>query len=172
MRAFAKIGALAALAMGLSGCMTVGQSGRDLLPEETSLAYFPKTTQTQNLLKQLPGPQRQVAIAVYGFTDQTGQFRPTNTGQTLSRAVTQGAGSILVKALQDAGNLKPGTICSPFMANSPLWSLSYELVFYAIYPLLLPLFLRAPKRVSHGIGFATLVLIALYAFAPSHFFLL
>lgn len=75
-------------------------------------------------------------------------------------------------ALQDAGNLKPGTICSPFMANSPLWSLSYELVFYAIYPLLLPVFLRAPKRVSHGIGLATLVLIALYAFAPSHFFLL
>lgn len=92
------------LALSLAGCMTVGQSGRDLIPEQTSLAYFPKKTQTQNLLNQLPPPQRQVAIAVYGFTDQTGQFKPTNGGQTLSRAVTQGASSMLVKALQDTGN--------------------------------------------------------------------
>ena len=108
MRAIAKIGAkiglAATLALGLTGCMSIGQDGRDFLPEDTSLAFFPKKTQTQNLLNQLPGPQRQVAIAVYGFTDQTGQFRPTNSGQTLSRAVTQGASSILVKALQDAGN--------------------------------------------------------------------
>ncbi len=91
-------------ALMLSGCMSVGESGRDLIAEDTSLAYFPKKTQTQNLLNQLPPPQRQVAIAVYGFTDQTGQFKPTEAGQTLSRAVTQGAGSILVKALQDTGN--------------------------------------------------------------------
>lgn len=45
-----------------------------------------------------------MAIAVYGFTDQTGQFKPSDVGQTLSRAVTQGASSMLVKALQDAGN--------------------------------------------------------------------
>ncbi|UVI40566.1 CsgG/HfaB family protein [Qipengyuania spongiae] len=83
--------------------MTVGDDGRDLMPPETSLAYFPKKTQTQNLLNELPGPERQVAIAVYGFTDQTGQFKSSNTGQTLSRAVTQGASSILVRALQDAG---------------------------------------------------------------------
>ncbi|MEP3421502.1 MAG: CsgG/HfaB family protein [Erythrobacter sp.] len=99
-----KLGLVASLALGLGGCMSLAQDGRDSLPQETSLAYFPKQTQTQNLLHQLPGPQRQVAIAVYGFSDQTGQFRPTNSGQTLSRAVTQGAGSILAKALQDAGN--------------------------------------------------------------------
>lgn len=104
MRFAAKIGLLGALALALGGCMTVGKSGRDLLPESTSLAYFPKKTQTQNILSQLPSPQRKVAIAVYGFTDQTGQFKPTNAGQTLSRAVTQGASSILVKALQDAGS--------------------------------------------------------------------
>ena len=95
--------ALIAGASFLSGCMTVGDDGRDLMPPETSLAYFPKKTQTQNLLNELPGPERQVAIAVYGFTDQTGQFKSSNTGQTLSRAVTQGASSILVRALQDAG---------------------------------------------------------------------
>ncbi len=110
MHLLAKLGLLGVLAVGLGGCMNLAEDGRDLLPEETSLAYFPKRTQTQNLLQQLPGPQRQVAIAVYGFTDQTGQFRPTNTGQTLSRAVTQGAGSILVKALQDVGNRRWFTV--------------------------------------------------------------
>lgn len=104
MRAVLKTACAAALALGLAGCMSMAQDGRNFLPESTSLAYFPERTQTQNLLQQLPPPQRQVAIAVYGFQDQTGQFRPTNTGQTLSRAVTQGAGSILVRALQDAGN--------------------------------------------------------------------
>lgn len=104
MRSWIKLGVAGLCSLALSGCMSLGEDGRDSLPETTSLAYFPKKTQTQNLLHQLPAPQRQVAIAVYGFNDQTGQFRPTNTGQTLSRAVTQGAGSILVRALQDAGN--------------------------------------------------------------------
>lgn len=93
----------ASAAMLLTGCMSLAEDGRAALPETTSLAYFPKKTQTQNLLNQLPAPQRPVAIAVYGFTDQTGQFKPSQVGQTLSRAVTQGAGSILVKALQEAG---------------------------------------------------------------------
>ena len=98
----ALLAALVSLVPG--GCMQMAQDGRNTLPTTTSLAYFPKKTQTQNLLEQLPRPQRQVAVAVYGFTDQTGQFKPSEQGQTLSRAVTQGAGSMLVKALQDAGN--------------------------------------------------------------------
>ncbi len=55
-------------------------------------------------LNALPPPGGKVAIAVYGFTDQTGQFKPTDGVQTLSRAVTQGATSILVEALHQAGN--------------------------------------------------------------------
>jgi curli production assembly/transport component CsgG len=94
----------------LSGCTTLDQDGRDLIPETTSLAVIPARTQTQNLLASIPAPQRQIAIAVYGFTDQTGQFKPNEAGQTLSRAVTQGGGSILVKALQDAGNRQWFTI--------------------------------------------------------------
>ncbi len=104
MRSALTLGLTTLAALGLSGCMAIPQDGRNSLPTTTSLAYFPKKTQTQNLLNQLPAPQRPVAIAVYGFTDQTGQFKPSDTGQTLSRAVTQGASSMLVKALQDAGN--------------------------------------------------------------------
>lgn len=95
----------------LSGCTSLGEDGRAMLPETTSMAFIPQKTQTQRLLSAIPAPQRQIAIAVYDFSDQTGQFKPTeNSTQTLSRAVTQGASSILVKALQDAGNRKWFTI--------------------------------------------------------------
>lgn len=104
MRKLASLALASATALALSGCMSMPQDGRNSMATTTSLAYFPKKTQTQTLLNQLPAPQRPVAIAVYGFTDQTGQFKPSETGQTLSRAVTQGASSMLVKALQDAGN--------------------------------------------------------------------
>jgi curli production assembly/transport component CsgG len=101
--------ALAALAL-LSGCTTIGRDGRDTIPQTTSLAFIPQKTQTQRMLEAIPPPQRPVAIAVYDFTDQTGQFKSMETTQTLSRAVTQGAASILVKALQDAGNRQWFTI--------------------------------------------------------------
>ena len=104
MRKLASLALVSVAALSLGGCMSMPQDGRNSMAPTTSLAYFPKKTQTQTLLNQLPAPQRPVAIAVYGFTDQTGQFKPSDTGQTLSRAVTQGASSMLVKALQDAGN--------------------------------------------------------------------
>lgn len=60
------------------------------------------TPATKNLYA-LPAPGDPVAVAVYNFADQTGQFKPTDGAQTLSRAVTQGGTSILVKALQESG---------------------------------------------------------------------
>lgn len=104
-RIFAAAGLLA-----LSACATVGEDGRATIPSMSPYAEIPERTQTQNLLAEIPPPQRPIAIAVYGFTDQTGQFKPNDNGQTLSRAVTQGGGSILVKALQDAGNRQWFTI--------------------------------------------------------------
>ncbi|GGB56221.1 CsgG/HfaB family protein [Blastomonas aquatica] len=87
----------------MAGCTTVGGSGKAAIPETTSYAFLPNATQTQLLLQGIPAPSRQVAVAVYNFTDQTGQFKPSSTGQTLSRAVSQGGASVLVKALQDVG---------------------------------------------------------------------
>lgn len=94
----------------LTGCSTVGRSGRDAVPPTTSLAYIPEKTQTQRMLAALPPPSRPIAVAVYNFSDETGQFKPEDNTQTLSRAVTQGGASILVKALQDAGNRQWFTI--------------------------------------------------------------
>ena len=69
---------------------------------------FPITSHlSSEKLRNLPPPNAPVAVAVYGYGDQTGQMKPIAQGpnvQTLSRAVTQGATSILMKALQDAGN--------------------------------------------------------------------
>lgn len=61
-------------------------------------------TQTEYALLWLPKPTEQIPVAVYGVTDETGAFKPSETVQTLSRAVTQGATPILIKALQDAGD--------------------------------------------------------------------
>lgn len=61
-------------------------------------------TETQSRLRSLPAPKEKAAVAVYSFEDQTGQFKPSEGVQTLSRAVTQGSTSVLLKALQDAGD--------------------------------------------------------------------
>lgn len=53
-------------------------------------------------LLSLPAPKGKVAIAVYGFRDQTGQYKPA-PDSSFSTSVTQGASSILVKALKDSG---------------------------------------------------------------------
>ena len=45
-----------------------------------------------------------IAIAVYGFTDKTGQRKPSNTLSLFSTAVTQGAEAYLIKSLQEVGN--------------------------------------------------------------------
>jgi curli production assembly/transport component CsgG len=92
----------------LGGCTTAARMAG--LPEVSTQAVYPQKTRTQRALEALPPPSRPVAIAVYGFTDQTGQFKPSETGQTLSRAVSQGGGSIMAKALQDAGRRQWFTI--------------------------------------------------------------
>ena len=52
----------------------------------------------------LPAPNgKKVSVAVYNFADKTGQRKPSASIAQLSTAVTQGAESFLIKALQDVG---------------------------------------------------------------------
>ena len=74
--------------------------------------------------------------------------------------------------LQDRGSLVPGTICNPFLGNSPLWSLSYEAIFYIIYPIVLPLYTSRGRLSQHVIGGCSLIFILLYKIYPQHFLLL
>ncbi|CDM25912.1 Curli production assembly/transport component CsgG [Castellaniella defragrans 65Phen] len=61
----------------------------------------PATPSTVDLMR-LPPPQRKIVAAVYGFRDETGQYKPS-PDSSFSTAVTQGAASMLMKALKDSG---------------------------------------------------------------------
>lgn len=90
----------AAASIALAGCSTANEG----YPVFTQPAELAKITPVQRDLISLPAPHQPIPIAVYGFNDQTGQLKPSDTIQSLSRAVTQGGTSILVQALRDAGN--------------------------------------------------------------------
>lgn len=88
-----------ALATLVTGCGT-----RSVVPPSNARAdarLTPSTEVTRNLMR-LPEPKARIPVAVYAFRDQTGQFKssPDSLNSTL---VTQGAASILVKALHDSG---------------------------------------------------------------------
>ncbi len=56
-----------------------------------------------NKLLDLPEAADPVEVAVYNFSDQTGQYKAIEQGSTFSTAVTQGGTTILIKALEDSG---------------------------------------------------------------------
>ncbi len=88
-------------ALILTGCAEMAERQLDpgLLPPVVN-----PVTETNMSLRELPPPSSPIVAAVYDYADQTGQFKPTDGTQTLSRAVTQGATSVLIKALQDVGD--------------------------------------------------------------------
>lgn len=70
-------------------------------------ADLPEVTKVrlQKEFDSLPPPLigKPISVAVYSFQDKTGQRRPLQNIASLSTAVTQGAESFLIKALQDVG---------------------------------------------------------------------
>lgn len=88
------IGILAAAA--LSACAV--QKPMNVSDEAQLTPATPSTV----ALMQLPPPQKKIVAAVYGFRDETGQYKPSPES-AFSTAVTQGAASMLMKALRDSG---------------------------------------------------------------------
>ena len=82
-------------AICLSGCATVPQI------EDPKLSLSPLQEKFDNI-KSLDGPK--ITIAVYEFTDKTGQRKPSEKFSQLSSAVTQGAEVWVIEALQKIGN--------------------------------------------------------------------
>ena len=75
----------------LVGCTTVPID----IPVSTSeIVYEP--------LEEIAPPERKVPIAVYSFTDKTGQRKPSQNMALISTAVTQGAEIWLIQALKKA----------------------------------------------------------------------
>lgn len=87
--------AAAALLCSLGGCAHTPSAARD------NAQLTPDTAITRDLLA-LPAPKGKIAVAVYGIRDQTGQYKPA-PDSSFSTAVTQGASSMLIRALQDSG---------------------------------------------------------------------
>lgn len=71
-------------------------------PVGVQKAVFGENTPATISLTEMPKPKEQIVVGVYKFKDQTGQYKPTELGSTFSTAVTQGATSILIKALEDS----------------------------------------------------------------------
>ncbi|MCR9183490.1 MAG: hypothetical protein NXH73_11250 [Flavobacteriaceae bacterium] len=65
-------------------------------------ARFGELTPKSRTLENLPLPAEPVVVGVYNFKDQTGQYKNIEAGSTFSTAVSQGATTILIKALEDS----------------------------------------------------------------------
>lgn len=83
-------------ALLLSGCTTLPASELERVAQLTPLAPSTKD------LVSLPAPRGKITIAVYGMRDQTGQYKSA-PDSSFSTAVTQGASSMLMRALHESG---------------------------------------------------------------------
>lgn len=72
---------------------------------KTAATLTPPSPSTRDLTL-MPPPRGKVIAAVYGFRDQTGQYKPS-PDSSFSTSVTQGAASMLIKALKDSGWFTP-----------------------------------------------------------------
>jgi curli production assembly/transport component CsgG len=88
-----------AVAAMLTGCVGAPISGPAKIGPRT--AKLTPVSDSYRDLVRLPVPKGKIIAAVYGFRDQTGQYKPA-PDSSFSTAVTQGASTILVKALKDS----------------------------------------------------------------------
>jgi len=84
----------------LAGCATTQYSN----PGVEAMPIVAKVMM-QKEFDTIPAPasEKLISVAVYSFQDKTGQRRPQANIASLSTAVTQGAETFLIKALQDVG---------------------------------------------------------------------
>lgn len=94
---FYKVIAIVFCTLLLSGCGAYFNQ-----PVAIENARIGEDTQVTKTLRNFPAPIEPVVVGVYKFRDQTGQYKPTEAGNTFSTAVTQGATTILIKALEDS----------------------------------------------------------------------
>jgi curli production assembly/transport component CsgG len=90
-----------ALSLFVSGCASIAP--RPAIIESPKEQKSPMAKQLESL-PPLNGPR--MTVAVYGFTDKTGQRKTVDAYATFSSAVTQGAESWLIDGLRLAGNGK------------------------------------------------------------------
>jgi curli production assembly/transport component CsgG len=72
-------------------------------PMQSRRAVIGPETPAKKALLNLPKAQEKIVVAVYKFRDQTGQYKASENGANWSTAVTQGATTILIRALEESG---------------------------------------------------------------------
>lgn len=93
------------IAIAATGCTTL------VKPIRSTKAEIGYHSQVIDDLMALPPPKEKIIVAVYKFRDQTGQYKQSSSSSlNYSTAVTQGATSMLIKALEDAGQGKWFTV--------------------------------------------------------------
>lgn len=91
------------LAASLLGGCAMGPSMQIL--EDTKTSPTVQDSPIQQRLEDVPELDGQkITIAIYSFTDKTGQRKPSDSVSNLSSAVTQGSEAWVIKALQEVGN--------------------------------------------------------------------
>ena len=87
-----------AMTLLLAGCTNVP-------PEMVAINNPPVLQVSPTSIENTPELDgKKMTIAVYNFTDKTGQRKPSDGASNLSSAVTQGGEVWVIKALQDVGN--------------------------------------------------------------------
>lgn len=92
--------AILVLAFALPGCSVIDWWRDEPIGTKERPTLTPASETHRDLLR-IPRPKGKIVASVYGFRDQTGQYKPA-PDSSFSTAVTQGAGAMLVKALSDS----------------------------------------------------------------------
>lgn len=98
---FVRAGLTLGLALGLNGCAATFEHRAAPSVEALAASLTPRMSSYQDLLA-LPQPRGRIVASVYSFRDQTGQYKPA-PASSFSTAVTQGAASMLISAMNDSG---------------------------------------------------------------------
>ena len=95
-----KIILIIAIASVMNGCAVIQSTGLS----ETEPVLTGQRAAVKKEFDTVAAPAAgKISVAVYGFTDKTGQRRPQAGVASLSTAVTQGAETFLIQALQGVG---------------------------------------------------------------------
>ena len=99
-------GAVWALVVVMSAVL-IGGCANYLQPFQLKPAQPGLQSAAHSQLSELPPPKEKIVAAVYRFRDQTGQYKASDRLASWSTAVTQGATSILMRALETSGWFVP-----------------------------------------------------------------
>lgn len=95
----------------LSGCAVMSSSRKALTDKQFDDPVIEQNAYLKRESTTIAPPQGgPITVAVYGFQDKTGQRKQQPLIASLSSAVTQGAESYLIKALQDVGEQRWFTV--------------------------------------------------------------